>query len=179
MNFSVIQPGIKPAIINDSSALTDDWFSRPYDELLAEATRVGALVGSAEHITRWSPDTCKCKLDQISHGVTIRVIDNKKQIREIFVVDPTKNITEGESINLCPSHAHLLFPKDHFDVVLEENQRKNRFQAAIGYDLPYKWSFDVNRILVVDVNGLTPLIANAIRSLVNDPQFKNKVIING
>jgi len=71
--------------------------------------------------------------------------------------------------------------------VRNENSRKNQFEGAIERDVPdaaranyiYKWSFDANRNLVVDIAGLPPQAANAIRGLATRPEFKGRVIVNG
>jgi hypothetical protein len=213
------------------SALTEDWLTRPYDELLAEATRVGALVGPADHAIQWSPDTCKpheCKLDLVTHGVLIRAINNNGQVREVFVADPSQDVTEGQIHSLCPFHAHLTNPKEHFNVVLRENQLKNTFEATMIITAPdiresvprslqamvtiwqrtiatinsgqvldekvlstgltkeeyrkgmeYKWEFDSDRILVVDVTHLPEQSVTAITQLIIEDKFKDKVRIRG
>lgn len=110
-------------------------------------------------ITRWSPDTCKCIIDyQWDSDIPI-----EQRVH-----------TYSKTIKDCPEHSSL--GSTIFDVILEENQRKNKLYSelikldSIGEDvvqedgsiirqlkkgIRYDWQFDQNRKLEVMVLGTT------------------------
>jgi hypothetical protein len=59
--------------------------------------------------TRWSPDTCDCVIE--------------------YNIDETGNTTFKNTVKTCPAHSKHHGKTDHFSVVLEENQRKNKTLA--------------------------------------------------
>lgn len=165
-------------------ALTDEWFRKPYAELVAEAIRVDAIVGPASHVQNWRPDTCRCKLQMVFEGVKIRTLDSKGKIGATFVRNEAIEEHEGEVIVRCPFH-QLASPSDHFQAVIQENRLKNHFHGAIQDAFPgvkefhYKWSFDGDRNLVVDLSGLPEADKQKIRNLAADPKRGNKIRTNG
>ena len=162
--------------------LTDDWLRRPFDELLAEAERVGAVVGTATHIQRWKPDTCKCVLDMLIDGWLIRCGNYEGTVQETFFPAPPVRGRAGQTRRTCRFHI-IDNPVLHFETVMEEVQRKSTFQREFQKHArtqdAFRWSFDEARNLVVDVSHLPPLAAAALRTRLSDPQFTGKVRING
>jgi len=120
-------------------------------------------------VQKWSPDTCDCKI--------LRLLDvtNRNDVK-----------VQSIAAKKGPEHAHLTIGDLH-DAVDRENRLKNTFQGAIVRDVPdaaeagyeYKWSFDDDRNLVVDVSTLPPQAAGQVRALLNRPEFKGKVTVNG
>jgi len=127
-----------------------------------------------KHLTKWSPDTCGCKL-----------------VYETDDEHPELDTKAVETIKACPFHEGLDIGK-HFDTVLEENQRKNRFEGMIHKNVPevidtkiiegkevkhmkdmyqYKWSFDADRNLVVDVKDFPKTAIKKIQDLTKDQKI--------
>ena len=134
-----------------------------------------------KHITRWRPDTCGCELE--------------------YEWDDTENENVrthsiSKVLKACPAHGGFVDKKNHYDAVLDENRRKNIvfgeiIKGAAGEDIiqedgtmvrklkrgkEYKWSFDENRNLVIDLVGFTSNEKTAVRSI-SDNLFPNKTRI--
>jgi hypothetical protein len=158
---------------------------RTHEEILAAAQRTGAFARNASHAGRLSPDTCGCTIDRIIDGARYRLVDDKNEVREVFTHPQEVEVRFGVVRHKCEHHAHLPNRAAHHTAVIEENQRKNTFQGAIHRDVPggkeleYRWSFDSQRRLVVDVTGHGPVAANAIRGLLGRPEFAGKVDVRG
>lgn len=161
--------------------------------------------------TQWKPDTCKC--------IIIYETDDEQPLLDAKVV---------EIVQSCPFHNRSVDMKQNYEVVLEENLRKNNFetvmktaaleiceevpqtiqdmasvwrrtinainnnerlnetvliegltQSKYRKDMNYKWSFDDNRKLVVDVSKLPSDAKTKIRTAATTTQFNEKVIISG
>ena len=132
-------------------------------------------------ITRWSPDTCGCILDYEWDDS----LDENSRTHTI------KNI-----IKPCAAHANLSDKTEHYGKVLEENQRKNNLLGAIVENVvgvseettqnddskvkqlklgkEYRFSYDDERNLVVELSGFTNSEKTAVVSLANN-LFPNKV----
>lgn len=173
------------------SALTDDWFLKPYDIWLAEARRIGALIGADTHRTRWKTSTCrpyKCVLEIIKDGVKVRVIDSKRQVREIFMPDPTRVPRGGNTIVLCPFHQSNAATQ--YETVLKESRLVTGFISILHEQSPglfengrlakpYKWEFDRDRKLVVDIRDFPPEKLDSTRSIAGNPRFEGRLVIYG
>ena len=134
-------------------------------------------------ITRWRPDTCDCELeyewdDSQSEDVRTHTISNV--------------------LKACPAHAGEPDKVKHYNNVLGENQRKNIVFGKILESVPtatrdklqedgstvkdlklgkeYKWSFDAQRNLVIDLVGFTAGEKLEVKTL-SDNLFPNKVKI--
>ena len=132
-------------------------------------------------ITTWRPDTCGCELEYEWDDTTTG--DNR--------VHTFKRATRQ-----CPAHAGLT-PKNCYNNTLDENKRKNILFGEILEKMPsvvqeklqadgtktkelkpgleYKWSFDANRNLEVDLVGFSVAEKNEVKGLAN--LFSNKVKI--
>jgi hypothetical protein len=89
-------------------------------------------------LTRWNPDTCGCEI--------IFTWDSDLPVEE--------RVHKGHSIErACDAHKHIKHTHDHHDIVLEENQRKNRTHGEIGVDKNITWEFDSDRTLHVYHEG--------------------------
>ena len=190
-------------IIKLTNALTDDWFSQPYDVLLTEAKRIGALVGLATSSIRWRTITCqpyKCILNIVSTGIKVRVIDNKQKIGETFVRDPNQVNYAVTSDLKCPFHLNLITPAEHYAGVLKESRLVTGFISLMARGLPelfdtritidgsetrlkeeykYDWSFDRARNLVVDIASFPAGKETAFRTLADNAKFEGRIIIRG
>lgn len=132
--------------------------------------------------TKWRPDTCGCEIEY-------QWDDSVAQEERTHVVSTiTKN---------CPIHDPIPTKGEHYNVVLEENQRKNKVYGKL-LDLPtltvdvvqtdgktikelkpsvqYNWSFDKDRNLVVDLVGVTTSDKNTLKTAVSQ-LFGTKVTI--
>ena len=134
-------------------------------------------------ITHWRPDTCSCELE--------------------YSWDDTQNEdirvhTIANILKVCPAHAGEVDKIQHYAKVLGENQRKNIVLGEILKNIPtatidkvqedgtkvkdlkpgleYKWSFDADRNLVIDLVGFAQAEKNAVKVLA-DNLFQNKVKI--
>ncbi|MDD5702306.1 MAG: hypothetical protein PHU23_09695 [Dehalococcoidales bacterium] len=94
-----------------------------------------------ERVTRWSPDTCKCVFEYKWDDTTL---------------PGERQHTLKTVVKRCEIHQEEDSP---WDVVIEENQRKNRAFGTIQNLKPglkardYHWTFDKDRALVVEVTG--------------------------
>lgn len=123
--------------------------------------------------TLWKPDTCECEIEY-------EWDDTQKEDVRIHLA--------SRVIKACEIHKALADKiTDHFSVVLEENQRKNKFLAQIIENCPslvseiidangnvikklkssleYKWSFDEDRNLEIELTGLSPSEKTIINNL--------------
>lgn len=167
------------------AALTDEQLKLPYNELLILAKRTGAFISISSHTTRWSPDTCPCTIDQIADGVLINGVDDRGNERPIFIHNPVADVRCEVVPVRCIFHPNIIEPQAHFDAVLSENQLKNFFQKAIiedvlnGDRVEYKWEFDADRKLLVDVTEKDPVTADAIKALATRAEFVGRVVFRG
>jgi len=92
--------------------------------------------------TRWSPDTCGCVIDYEWDDA---------------VPDSERTHIISKVITKCPAHASVGLPNIHFTQVLDENTTKNKAFEIVLSKAPaltpdnFRYSFDKNRKLVVDV----------------------------
>lgn len=115
-------------------------------------------------VQRWSPDTCDCKLYRLLD------VTNRNNVR-----------TQTFSVRKGAEHRRLPIADLH-NAVERENKLKNAFEGAldaatVGYE--YKWSFDADRKLVVDISMLPMQTAMQVRTLLGRSEFNGKVILNG
>jgi len=95
--------------------------------------------------TIWRPDTCDCQ-------IVFEWDDREPEDRRTHRL---KRV-----IKRCDIHKAVPL-NSLFDVVIEENTRKNLslgLAQALVHTLTsdnYKWSFDINRVLVAEFSGLT------------------------
>jgi hypothetical protein len=88
--------------------------------------------------TLWSPDTCECSI--------IFSWDSDLPVEE--------RVHKGHSIEkACEAHKDIQHAYKHHDIVLEENQRKNRTHGEVGIDKTITWEFDSDRTLHVYHEG--------------------------
>ena len=136
-------------------------------------------------ITRWSPDTCSCIIDY----------EWDRDLPAISRVHTGKNIVKD-----CPDHSGLVEPKDFYDTILDENQRKNYTRQEIiealsdvrktddkgnfifkeGIDISFSWTgTNKDRLLHLSVTGfaLTTQQKATVQGI-TDSRFGNgKVLI--
>jgi len=172
---------------------------------MKEARRTGSLVGESFRTTLWQPLVCgtiSCTLELVSTGWLIRGIDNKRQIRDIFMANPSIPVHADKTPFLCPFHQTLTNPTEHFKAILwEDVHLRGAFLHLIFKNLPYllitvtdkegnvtnrlkdevvyDWSFDAQRNLRVLANGFPIGVKASLLELATDPQFAGKVIIDG
>ena len=111
-------------------------------------------------VTRWSPDTCDCVID----------FEWDRDLPVASRVHTGKNIFKD-----CPDHSGLKTPTNFYNVILDENQRKNKVRQDVlenvsalaetkdealdfkdGITFDYSWQGrDDARILHVVVTGFT------------------------
>lgn len=132
-------------------------------------------------ITRWSPDTCKCVLEY----------EWDTDVPEAQRVHSIKNV-----VSACPAHAaHATDKPKHFNVVVEENQRKNRALQKVaetasqfaeivdGQVTPdlnkLSWSFDVDRNVIIDTPGISAKNKSDLKQILDAAHGTDKVKING
>ena len=163
-------------------ALTDEWFKKPYAELMAEAKTQDAIVGPTQHVQNWRPDTCRCELQMVFEGHKLRTLDDKGNTGETFVHNPATDEHEGKVIIRCPFHQQVS-PADHFLSVRQENRRKNAFEGVVRKEVPkleqYLWSFDSDRNLVVEIAGLSIEEKDKVTALLADPKWEGKITTSG
>jgi len=129
--------------------------------------------------TTWRPDTCDCEL-------TYEWDDSlplNKRTHAIHTINKS-----------CLAHSALSVKTEHYDKVIEENKRKNILYGKILDNIPsavnekvnddgtitktlklnkeYKWSFDNDRVLVVELIGFTNAEKNIIKALVDSPNIR-------
>ena len=131
----------------------------------------------------WRPDTCECEMEYEWDDA----VDQNSRVHTISEVKKS-----------CPAHAGLVGKVKIYNVVMDENKRKNIIFGKILENIPtaveeiiqddgsivkqlkkgknYNWSFDANRILQVDLVGFTDAEKNAVKTLANS-FFPNKVTI--
>lgn len=135
-------------------------------------------------ITKWRPDTCDCEIDyQWDDSIDLK--------------DRTHTISK--IVKACDHHKNLLIKVEHYNVVVDENTRKNKVFGQILKNCPnaveevddgngnmvkklkigkkYEWSFDKDRNLVVNLNGFTESDKNSLKS-VSQSLFGSKVKFN-
>ena len=135
------------------------------------------------HKNLWRPDTCDCELVYEWDDA----LDENSRVHTISAVNKT-----------CPAHSSITDKTKHYNTVLEENKRKNILYGKILENMPtaveeitqedgsvakqlkkgrdYKWSFDAERVLQVDLVGFTIAEKDALKILADD-LFPNKVTI--
>lgn len=99
-----------------------------------------------KQVTRWSPDTCGCVLEYEWDD---------------SVSDTDRTHTVTTVVTRCAEHSEMkLQLSDHFDQVMAENTGKNKAFEVVkskvaSLDIAdFKYSFDKDRKLVVDVDHL-------------------------
>ena len=123
--------------------------------------------------TKWRPDTCGCEIeyqwdDSLSQEARIHTVSNV--------------------VKKCDVHSTTPSKEDHYNKVLEENQRKNKVYgklleiptATVDVTQPdgstikdlkstvkFDWSFDVDRNLMVTLTGLNTSEKNSLKNSVN------------
>lgn len=132
--------------------------------------------------TTWRPDTCDCELEYSWDDI----LDENTRTHTI------------SKINKACSYHQIADKDKHYNIVLDENQRKNNLLGKILKNVPtavdeiiqddgsttkqlkkgrqYKWSFDANRKLIVDLVGFTTKEKTAIQTLANNLAL-NKITI--
>lgn len=135
-------------------------------------------------ITRWRPDTCGCEIEYSW--------DDSVPLEQ--------RVHTAHSVSkLCPFHKGLDKVEAH-NILTSENQGKNRAIGHIldnypecrkqvldangdvaGYDFKSKdeckWSFDDNRVLVLEVQSLDVNKKASLKTTIEDIVGKNKVEI--
>ena len=134
-------------------------------------------------VTKWRPDTCGCEIDY--------QWDDAQN-------EDVRTHTVFEVIKACPAHSGETDKNIHYAKVLDENKRKNIVLKEILDKIPslviekeqedgtlikvlkkgveYKWSFDVQRNLEVNLVGASLAEKNVLKTIVNI-KFPNKVKI--
>ena len=134
-------------------------------------------------ITRWKPDTCDCIIDY-------QWDDQSDENNRVHTV--------SNVVARCSAHQALTTIVDVYNAVRDENSRKNIIYGQIIKNLSsaveeviqedgsrikrlksgrdYKWSFDKDRNLVIDLVGFVQQEKDVISSLVSS-EFGSKVII--
>lgn len=92
--------------------------------------------------TTWSPDTCGCTITYEWDKSTTET----PETREHRPLHPDVELRahDGQLVQhhkKCEHHKHITDAKEHFDIVLEENQRKNKEHGKIGIDKQITWEF--------------------------------------
>lgn len=163
-------------------ALTYDWFDKSQAVIIAEATRVGAIIGTRTRSQFWKPlDVCPCQIEEVVPGMMIRCIDGQGNLGEVFVEDPLIEREAGANTLFCLIHQGVSLKHLH-RVLLSENNLKSYFGSAmenIKGDRPYRWSFDGERHLVIDVSNYLAEEILALKVLARHPKWEGKIIING
>lgn len=136
-----------------------------------------------QQITRWKPDTCECIIEYSWNDA------ENENIRTYTV----HNISRS-----CFAHVNLADKIQHYEIVKNENTRKNIIFGEILKNvstvveeitqedgtrikklkpgLKYEWSFNADRKLIIDLVGFTLTEKNTINNLANT-LFPNKVQI--
>ena len=131
--------------------------------------------------TLWRPDTCECEIeyswdDAQSEDIRTHTISNV--------------------LKACTAHAGETDKIVHYNKVLDENKRKNIVLGQILENTPtavetviqddgssikklkagkeYKWFFDAQRNLVIDLVGFTLLEKNSVKTI-TDSLFPGKI----
>src|SRR3990167_5552023 len=126
-------------------------------------------------ITRWRPDTCECELEYSWDDIQS---------------ENTRVHTIANILKACPAHAGETNKGNHYSKVLGENQRKNIVLGEILKNIPtatrdkvqedgttikelkfgleYKWSFDIDRNLVIDLVGFNPAEKAQVKTLTDN-----------
>lgn len=130
-----------------------------------------------KHITRWSPDTCGCSFEY--------EWDDE-------LPEAERNHTVVSVPNKCEHHAHHEEKHAHFSTIIDENGRKNKLHADIIKNFPhltktdeegntvlkidaFKWNFDKDRILHVEIKGLNNLEKSSFQAMVDKSHGQKKV----
>jgi hypothetical protein len=98
-----------------------------------------------KQITRWGPDTCECVIEYEWDDA---------------VPDSQRTHTISKIVSKCSAHSKLSDGETHFLNVLDENTTKNKAFEIVKSKAPtldpdnFKYSFDKDRKLVVDVANL-------------------------
>jgi len=117
--------------------------------------------------TLWRPDTCGCEI-----------------IYEWDDSEPESSRTHRlkRVVSTCDNHKGVS-PDTLFDMVLEENRRKN-LALSLAQSLVhtiklenYSWRFDSNRVLIVEFSGLTASEMKDLQSSCNINLGAGKVIV--
>lgn len=136
-----------------------------------------------KHTTRWSPDTCDCVLEYEWDDV---------------VPESERTHTPTSVVNTCSAHTSLSGVAGKYNQVLSENQTKNKAIDEIIQNFPEvrkevtdkdgtrfelkdeiecKWSFDENRKLGLDFEGVVLSAAKKAEMAAHlQNKFPNKVI---
>src|SRR5215217_5866543 len=80
-------------------------------------------------ITRWSPDTCQCVLEYSW--------DDTQS-------ENTRTHTPTTIVSKCPAHATIADTNTHFNVIMDENPRKNQSLDEILQNAPSTSWYDIN-----------------------------------
>ena len=109
-------------------------------------------------ITRqlWIPDTCDCQIYTLFDAD----LPPEEQVQTPIEVEPNTIPTHPDGTLRCEAHSKPIDansnPVEHYNIVLEENQRKNIEHGKIGSDKVITWKFtgeSPNRVLHVFHNG--------------------------
>ena len=124
----------------------------------------------AKHVNRWRPDTCDCVLDYAWDDT-----------------DPpqTRNHSLEALISRGVEAAHLtiLDPRALYAAIVDENTRKNSIPALAKQAKPafldsdYTWSFDANRVLIVNIAGLSVAQKALLQNLADTQLGVGKVVV--
>jgi hypothetical protein len=130
--------------------------------------------------TKWSPDTCDC------------VIEYEWDTE---VPQDERTHTVSNIVKKCKFHTETPDVSTHYDIVKEENVRKNIYLGLIADNFPeltntdakgnknlkenaVSWSFDKDRVLQVEVNGISASEKATLKALTDTKLGVGKVKVN-
>ncbi len=147
-----------------------------------------------EHIQSWSPDTCGCSLhtalDKDLPDVPPRYV-TPEEAADIFeahqLAHPERTLTLSKSqwrdtfpAKLCAAHSVHGHTQARHDIVLEENQRKNKVVNLLGDKTgtrpsEFRFAFDVDRILSVSHPSLDSGAVHNLQTALDQVHGQGKV----
>jgi len=130
------------------TALTLDWQDRPYGEIMAEAERIGAIIGPKTNHQIWhTPHLCKpyrCSLVQAKEGTEILVTDTKGNEVAVWFRNTEVEMRTTKVILACRFHQGFADVEAHSAALHAEGELLAAFQREYVVACPtaLQWAFN-------------------------------------
>lgn len=169
------------------NALSLEWQmpEKTYAEIVAEATRVGAIETEGPfYCGTWTPEVCtfgRCSIARVKRGISYWIIDNKGNPVLTTELDPMASVDAQKTVRACRHHASLSGdPSQHLAVLQDENELLLGLAHELKKEpMQFKWLFDADRLLNVMDDRKDAGFTARLTAAAAKPAFKGRVRVYG